>query len=77
MMKYSRGSYEEVQGRFQTLPPDQQVGFISFQKNRKNNPPKVLQGEKIASPTSQETVPTDSGSSHLGKCKVEKTPKSS
>jgi hypothetical protein len=26
-------SYEEVQGRFQTLPPDQQAGFISFQKH--------------------------------------------
>jgi hypothetical protein len=27
-------SYEEVQGRFQTLPPDQQDGFIIFQKHR-------------------------------------------
>jgi hypothetical protein len=27
-------SYEEVQNRFQTLPPDQQDGFLSFQKHR-------------------------------------------
>jgi hypothetical protein len=27
-------SYEEVQRRFQTLPPDQQAGFLSFQKHR-------------------------------------------
>jgi hypothetical protein len=27
-------SYEEVQSGFQTLPHDQQAGFVSFQKNR-------------------------------------------
>ena len=27
-------SYEEVQNRLQTLPPDQQDGFPIFQKNR-------------------------------------------
>jgi hypothetical protein len=26
-------SYEEVQSRFHTLPTDQQVGFLSFQKH--------------------------------------------
>lgn len=27
-------SYEEVQNRVQTLPPDQQVGFLIFQNHR-------------------------------------------
>jgi hypothetical protein len=27
-------SYEEVQDRFQTLPPDQQASFLIFQKHR-------------------------------------------
>jgi hypothetical protein len=69
--------YEEVQDKFQTLPPDQQDGFIIFQKHRRNSLPKVLQGEKIATPPSQEVMPTGSESSHSGKHKVEETPKSS
>jgi len=36
-------SYEEVQNRFHTLPPEQQVGFLSSQKHRRNNLPKILQ----------------------------------
>jgi hypothetical protein len=40
-------SYEEVQGRFQTLPRINKSCFISFQKHRRNSLPKVLQGEKI------------------------------
>jgi hypothetical protein len=32
-------SYEEVQGRFQTLPPDQQDGFLIFQNHMRNNLP--------------------------------------
>jgi hypothetical protein len=61
MMKYSEGvrSYEEVQDRFQTLPLDQQVGFLSFQKHRRNILPKVLQGESITKPPSQEAKPTE------------------
>jgi hypothetical protein len=70
-------SYEEVQDRFQTLPPDQQVGFLSFQKHRRNSLPKVLQGESIATPPSQEAMPTGSESSHSDKHRVEGTPKSS
>jgi hypothetical protein len=65
--------YEEVQDIFQTLPPDQQTGFISFQKHRKNNLPKVLQGEKIATPPSKEARSTGSEVSHSGKHKIEET----
>jgi hypothetical protein len=35
-------SYEEVQDKFQTLPPDQQASFVSFQKHRWDSLPKVL-----------------------------------
>jgi hypothetical protein len=42
-------SYEEVQSRVQTLSPDAQVGFVSFQRNRRQCLPKVLQGEVSAS----------------------------
>jgi hypothetical protein len=35
-------SYEEVQDRFLTLPPDQQASFLSFQKHRHNSLPKIL-----------------------------------
>ena len=34
-------SYEEVHNIFQTLPLDQQVGFLNFQRHRRNNLPKV------------------------------------
>ena len=34
--------YDEVQDKFQTFPLYQQASFISFQKHRKNNLPKVL-----------------------------------
>jgi hypothetical protein len=40
-------SCEEVQDRFQTLPPDQQASFLIFQKHKRNSLPKVLQGESI------------------------------
>jgi hypothetical protein len=38
-------SYEEVQSRVKTLSPDAQVGFSSFQRNRRQCLPKILQGE--------------------------------
>jgi hypothetical protein len=52
-------SYEEVENRFQTLPPDQQAGFLSFQKHRRNNLPKILQGESKPIPSSHETRSTE------------------
>jgi hypothetical protein len=70
-------SYEEVQSRFQTLPPDQQVGFLSFQKHRQNNFPKILQGESKPMPSSQEAKPTESEPSCSTKNKVEEVSKSS
>jgi hypothetical protein len=48
-------SYEEVQSRVQTLSPDAQVGFASFQRNRKQCLPKILQGEMPAQ--EQEKIP--------------------
>jgi hypothetical protein len=45
-------SYDEVKDRFQTFPPDQQDGFIRLQKHRRNNLPKVLQGEHVVTPPS-------------------------
>ena len=48
-------SYEEVENRFQTLPLDQQDGFLSFQNHRRNNLPKILQGESKPIPSSHET----------------------
>jgi hypothetical protein len=70
-------SYEEVQDRFQSLSPNEQDGFVSFQKHGRNSLPKVLQGEKVATPPSQKARTTGSESSHSGQHKVEKTPKSS
>jgi hypothetical protein len=69
--------YEEVQDRFQTPPQDQQVGFLSFQKNERNNLPKVLHEESIATPPSQEAMAIGSKSSHSGNHRVEGTPKGS
>jgi hypothetical protein len=70
-------SYEEVHNIFQNLPPDQQVGFLSFQRHRGNSLPKVLQGESIVTPPAQESMPTGSEPEHSSKHKVEKTSKSS
>jgi hypothetical protein len=50
-------SYEEVQSRVQTLSPDAQVGFASFQRNRRQCLPKILQGEMSTSTQEQETTP--------------------
>jgi hypothetical protein len=50
-------SYEEVQDRVQTLSPDAQVGFVTFQRNRRQCLPKVLQGETSASGHKSETSP--------------------
>jgi hypothetical protein len=51
-------SYEEVQNRFQTLPPDQHAIFLTFQKNRRNNFPKILQGVSRPMPSSEEAKST-------------------
>jgi hypothetical protein len=50
-------SYDEVQNRVQTLSPDAQVGFASFQRNRRQCLPKILQGEVSASEQESETIP--------------------
>ena len=50
-------SYEEVQSRVQTLSPDAQVGFASFQRNRRQCLPKILQGEVSTSEQEIETIP--------------------
>jgi hypothetical protein len=50
-------SYEEVQSRVQTLSPDAQVGFASFQRNRRQCLPKILQGEVPTSTQVPETIP--------------------
>jgi hypothetical protein len=70
-------SYEEVQNRFQTLPPDQQAGFLSFQKHRRNNLPKILQGESRPIPSSQEAKSTESQPSCSTENKTEEVLKSS
>jgi hypothetical protein len=48
-------SYDEVLIKFQNFPQDQQLGFLSFQKNRTNSLPKLLQGEQRLNPTSHVT----------------------
>jgi hypothetical protein len=69
-------SYEEVRDIFMTLPPDQQVGFLSFQKHRWNSIPKILQGESITKPPSQEAKSTESVPSSSTKSKSERVSKS-
>jgi hypothetical protein len=68
-------SYEEVQDRFQTFPPDQQTSFINFQRHRWNSLPKILQGEHVVTPFSQEAKSMDSESIRSGKHKFEESPK--
>jgi hypothetical protein len=50
-------SYDEVQSRVQTLSPDAQVGFASFQRNRRQCLPKILQGEISTSEHETESIP--------------------
>jgi hypothetical protein len=64
-------SYEEVQNRFQTLPPDQHASFLIFQKHRRNNLPKILQGYSRPIPSSQEAKPIESQPSCSTKNKTE------
>jgi hypothetical protein len=52
-------AYEEVQNRVQNLLPDQQSGFLSFQKHRRTNLPNILQGESNISLSSQEIASTE------------------
>jgi hypothetical protein len=52
-------AYEEVQSRVQKLLPDQQSGFLSFQKHRRTSLPKILQGESKISFPSQEIASTE------------------
>jgi hypothetical protein len=47
-------SYQEVLNRVQTLALDQVVEFYNFQRHRRNNLPKVLQGETLTPPATQE-----------------------
>jgi hypothetical protein len=65
-------SYEEVQRKFLTLPPDKQASFLSFQKHGRNNLPKILQGESIVTPPSQESKSTKSDPRLSTKHKSEK-----
>jgi hypothetical protein len=67
--------YDEVQRRFQTLPPNQQAGFLNFQKNRQNSFPKLFQGESKPMPSSQEAKSTKYKPSCSTKHKVEEVPK--
>jgi hypothetical protein len=50
-------SYNEVLDRVQTLSPDAQVGFASFQRNRRQCLPKILQGEMSTLGHESETTP--------------------
>jgi hypothetical protein len=50
-------SYDEVQSKVQTLSPDAQVGFASFQRNRRQCLPKILQGEISTSEHESESIP--------------------
>jgi hypothetical protein len=70
-------SYEEVLIGFQTLSPDQQTNFLSFQRHRQNSLPKILQGESIVAPPTQEYVPPGFESGNSGKQDTEETPKCS
>jgi hypothetical protein len=54
-------SYNEVLNRVQTLSPDAQVGFASFQRNRRQCLPKILQGEMSTSGHESETIPPGFG----------------
>jgi hypothetical protein len=70
-------AYEEVQNRVQNLLPDQQSGFLSFQKHRRTNLPNILQGESNISFPSQEIASTEpqQGSSTADQAEeVEKNP---
>jgi hypothetical protein len=64
-------SYEEVQDRFQTLSLDQQASFLSFQRRGRNSLPKLLQGELIAAPPAQESIPPGFEPGHSGKKNIE------
>jgi len=59
------------------LPPDQQIGFLSFQKHRQNNLRKILQGESSPIPSSQEAKSIESQPSFCTKNKTEEVSKSS
>jgi hypothetical protein len=70
-------SYDEVVSIFQSLPQEQQSGFLSFQKHRRNNLPKILQEKQRLNPTSQVAQSTDLKQHDLPEDKtkeVEKTP---
>jgi hypothetical protein len=47
----------KFRSRVQTLSPDAQVGFASFQRNRRQCLPKILQGEVSTSEHESETIP--------------------
>jgi hypothetical protein len=60
-------SYEEILNRVQTLSVDQHANFFSFQRHRRNNFPKVLQGESISISSTQETIPPSFETGRSGK----------
>jgi hypothetical protein len=70
-------SYDEVISRFQSLPEEEQSGFLSFQKHRRSGLPKILQVEQSLNPTSQVTPSSNPKQHDLPEVKtkeVEKTP---
>jgi hypothetical protein len=68
-------SYEEVLNKVQTLSPDQHASFFSFKKHKRNNLPKVLQGELVSTSPTQETVPPIFGAGSSRKQDTEENPK--
>jgi hypothetical protein len=48
-------SYQEVLSRVRALSPDQIIEFYNFWRHRRNGLPKVLQGENLTSPDTEQT----------------------
>jgi hypothetical protein len=70
-------SYEEVQDRFQTLPPDQQAWFYQFSKAQAKQSTKDTTRRVDSHSPFLGSQSTGSEPEHSGKNKVEETPKSS
>jgi hypothetical protein len=68
-------AYEEVQDRVQTLPPNQQASFFTFQRHRRSGLPKILQGESIITPPEQGSIPPGFEPKSSGKQTTEESPK--
>jgi hypothetical protein len=74
MFKGAR-TYEEVLDKVQTLSPDLQTNFLTFQRHRRSGFPKVLQGESTTPPPAQESTPPGFGSEVQDKENTEENPK--